>query len=287
MDRFRRLLAGVLLTLIVASATNITIGAPDTGGVENTRHNMSQSFLRGGSANMDTSRNDYGEVCVYCHTPHAASTTTNAPLWNRTMKNTVYQTYGDLIATGQTPSQPGVNSLVCLSCHDGTVAIDSIINMPGPGRHEPAQETSQNNGFLDQWTNPSGTNPIKHATLTDCLACHNKDNIFAPDFAVAVIGTDLSNDHPVGVTLPDTNLYGFREPNGQRGGIKFFDRDGNGRPDAGEIRYYNTGGGFKVECGSCHDPHGVSPTGPGGVHNPTFLRVSNATSAVCITCHVK
>ena len=34
-----------------------------------------------------------------------------------------------------------------------------------------------------------------------------------------------------------------------------------------------------VECASCHDPHTSA--------NPTFLRVSNAGSAVCLSCHVK
>ena len=34
-----------------------------------------------------------------------------------------------------------------------------------------------------------------------------------------------------------------------------------------------------VECASCHDPHSEV--------NPTFLRVSNNGSAVCLACHVK
>ncbi len=39
-----------------------------------------------------------------------------------------------------------------------------------------------------------------------------------------------------------------------------------------------------VECGSCHNVHdpglGMSPSGK-------FLRVSNAASALCLTCHKK
>ncbi|MGQ0524682.1 MAG: cytochrome c3 family protein, partial [Betaproteobacteria bacterium] len=31
--------------------------------------------------------------------------------------------------------------------------------------------------------------------------------------------------------------------------------------------------------GSCHDPHNYS--------NPTFLRVANNTSNLCLSCHVK
>ncbi|MDI6804067.1 MAG: cytochrome c3 family protein [Bacteroidota bacterium] len=35
-----------------------------------------------------------------------------------------------------------------------------------------------------------------------------------------------------------------------------------------------------LECGSCHNPHSVS-----GVS--MFLRVSNANSELCLTCHIK
>ncbi|MEQ1806315.1 MAG: hypothetical protein ABL900_13150, partial [Burkholderiaceae bacterium] len=53
-----------------------------------------------------------------------------------------------------------------------------------------------------------------------------------------------------------------------------------------------TGGlGPLVECASCHDPHVSSgqtgPTGTGRVAGETFLRISNASSAVCTACHVK
>jgi hypothetical protein len=41
--------------------------------------------------------------------------------------------------------------------------------------------------------------------------------------------------------------------------------------------------GPSVECASCHDPHVEA----GGVAGATFLRVSNAGSAVCLACHNK
>jgi hypothetical protein len=59
------------------------------------------------------------------------------------------------------------------------------------------------------------------------------------------------------------------------------------RADANEIRLYNTGEGYEVECASCHDPHGVPSAGPGSTFNPTFLRINNTGSAVCLTCHSK
>ena len=50
---------------------------------------------------------------------------------------------------------------------------------------------------------------------------------------------------------------------------------------------FESGDGFEVECGSCHDPHGVPSGGNGSAFLPTFLRVTNAGSAVCLTCHNK
>ncbi|UCD86037.1 MAG: cytochrome c3 family protein [Deltaproteobacteria bacterium] len=69
-------------------------------------------------------------------------------------------------------------------------------------------------------------------------------------------GADLSDDHPVSILL---------------------NADPNIEPEANVVLaglpiYAN-----QVECGSCHDPHDVT--------NPPFLRMSNAASALCTTCH--
>ena len=60
-----------------------------------------------------------------------------------------------------------------------------------------------------------------------------------------------------------------------------------GQADSNEIRLYNSGEGYEVECATCHDPHGVPSGGPGSIFNPTFLRVSNVGSGVCLSCHTK
>lgn len=267
------------------------------GSIGNTRHNMTQRQASGGGpsgVNMDQYRNDYEEVCVYCHTPHGANTNVTLPLWNRTMKATTYTTYNQLGTTSLTQAvvQPGANSLACLSCHDGQTAVDSIINMPGSGRYNPAQATSQNNAFLDTWNNARGPDASVHIGLSgaECLACHSAAagpvlGAGATDFTVFAIGTDLKNDHPVGVTFPATNGPGtdFNTPGGSKGNANFFDADSDTNMGKGDVRIYDG----KVECASCHDPHGV-PTGAAGtVFKPTFLRVANSGSALCLTCHAK
>ena len=260
------------------------------GSVANTRHNMTQRQPAGGGPSGDVMqpyRNDYGEVCVYCHTPHAASPGRPA-LWNHTIEARPYTLYGANSATLTQPvTQPGFNSLACLSCHDGQTAIDSIVNMPGSGRYQASQAGSVDTGFLDRWTN-AGPQTFVHANLTECMSCHAANagvvGAGATAFEAFNLGTDLSNDHPVGVAFPLGNPD-YKEPKAVRANLRFFDSNGNGRADKDEIRLYRAGDVYEVECASCHDPHGVP--GGDGKFNATFLRVNNAGSGVCLTCHSK
>lgn len=273
------------------------------GSVANTRHNLTQRQAAGGGPSgsiMDPYRNDYAEVCVYCHTPHGANSNVAVPLWNRTIKATTYITYADLGTTTLTQQvvQPGPNSLACLSCHDGQVGVDSVINMPGSGGYNAAQATAQSDTFLNAWTNPRGSDATVHLGLNPvpsqgCLACHSAGagivGAGATDFSIFVIGTDLRNDHPVGVRFPTgAAAVDFKPPNAARPGIAWFDTNSDARPGSNEVRLYDSGNGPMVECASCHDPHGVPSAGAGSQFNPTFLRVANNIgSALCLTCHTK
>lgn len=314
---FIRFISGIVLTsmaMLALADVDLPTKFTNRDSIANTRHNLTQSTIGAGATNMDPYRNDYGEVCVYCHTPHGASGTLAAPLWNRTQLNTSYTTY-DTLGTStltQAVTAPGVNSLTCLSCHDGTVAVDSIINMPNANTNGVAsdnylasQQSSQNEAFLDSWTNASGVEANVHLGLasaqngvseaTGCLACHSPDAGVlasgATDFRIFAIGTDLTNDHPVGITYPTARTVGadadFNATDGSLPGKMTWYDDGDGRPQKDEIRFYDTGDGPEVECSSCHDPHGVPSGGAGSQFNATFLRTANSGSAVCQTCHNK
>jgi hypothetical protein len=274
----------------------------NSGGITNTRHNLTQNPIGSGSTMMDRSRNNYNEVCVYCHTPHGANTKVAAPLWNRTASAGPYKTYeqGKSSTFSGTVSSPGNNSITCLSCHDGTLGVDSIINMPGSGKYSEAQESSQSNSFLnDNWDNTSGIDANLHVGLNaettgdGCLACHDVDAGLvagdgATDFTAMALGTDLTNDHPVGVLFPVAEQgNNFNTLTFTKDGIGAYDNDLSGNITKGDIRVYDTGQDLEVECASCHDPHGVPSLGPGSVNFPSFLRVSNSESKVCLTCHNK
>ncbi len=298
---------GLLLALLAINAWALPGASTkfsNIGSIVNTRHNLTQQPIGAGASFMNNARNNYGEVCVYCHTPHTNNTTPQMPLWNRTIKATTYTTYDQLGTStlNEVVSQPGSNSLTCLSCHDGQTAIDSIMNMPGSGMAMNSQSTSQNNAFLDTWPGGPGYSAYGgHGTLEvsttafgnygECMSCHSvtgpqHDPGSMPVFDTYYIGTDLRDDHPVGITYPTTNGSGtdWNTPAGSKGTSLYFEVNGNGYMDKDEIRTYNG----QVECASCHDPHGVPSAGVGSVFKPTFLRVDNASgSAVCFTCHNK
>jgi hypothetical protein len=309
---FAAMLTSALVGLVAPPAySEPPSKAPNFGGISNTRHNMTQSYLGGNAGWMSLSRNDYGEVCVYCHTPHGANANVTAPLWNRTIRDTTYTTYNQLgtSSASQTYSRPGAASLMCLTCHDGQTATDSIINMPGSGRYDAGQVAAQNNSFLDAWPGGPGTSFYGgHGTLSntpatlgnygECMACHSingdqNDPGTMPIFDVFFIDTDLRNDHPVGVSFPAITGAGtdWKSPSGNKivNGLatQFFDEDSDTRMDKSDIRLYNSGSGPEVECASCHDPHGVPTGGPASLFNAAFLRKTNDNSAVCQTCHAK
>ena len=65
--------------------------------------------------------------CTYCHAPHSGLATGKA-LWNQTLTRQVYNLYTST-TYHQVGEQPvlGANSNLCLSCHDGTVAVGQTL----------------------------------------------------------------------------------------------------------------------------------------------------------------
>jgi len=77
-----------------------------------------------------------GQICQPCHAPHNPNTTvSNAPLWNHAVTVSTYTLYSSpSLDAGILPgslNQPRGFSKLCLSCHDGTVAVDAYAGSPG------------------------------------------------------------------------------------------------------------------------------------------------------------
>jgi predicted CXXCH cytochrome family protein len=252
-------------------------------GVANTRHNLGSSAGPAGRNQVS----DTDEICVFCHTPHGADVSNPAPLWNKRLATGAsYTTYASINSStmnaefasdGVGGTSVGSVSLACLSCHDGTQAMDNIINAPGSGGLTAGGGGT--NGLAYNW----GTSPRIDAGGFGLLT------------GVANLGSDLSNDHPIGIQYcgggPNNASPGaacndtdFVAPTSATigGALAFWvDTGGAGRQKTDMILYNRTftaGAGPSVECASCHDPHS---------ENTTFLRIANTGSAVCLACHVK
>jgi predicted CXXCH cytochrome family protein len=118
-----------------------------------------------------------GQVCVTCHHSSSAYASTTAPLWNHELSTRTYTLYRS--PTMKAPlGQPGKVSRLCLSCHDGTVAIDSYAGQGG------TQYISQANHL---GTMLAGDHPIGFV-YDSALAAAN-GSLFDPGTKVVTIGS--------------------------------------------------------------------------------------------------
>ena len=268
-------------TLAIAGAAALMLlGSAANAQIVGSKHDL-------GAATSNTT-----EVCVFCHTPHGSNLSAQAPLWNKTLPSNTYDRYAVTSTLDGDNAPVGSVSMACLSCHDGTAAVDAVLNAPGAG---------MGSGQIDAAT--------FGANMSDYLANAGGTGPFTP---VPVIGTDLRNDHPVSIQYAGGGLVAGGTVGLQTG---FADNGFN-------AAYYDTINGFDawwvdtaggtagqrektdvilytradaingsgetepfVECASCHDPHNSSTEIVG--EQVSFLRVSNQSSDLCLTCHDK
>lgn len=105
-------------SLLAAVAVLVPLAASGQGMV-GSRHDFSSTGW--GWAFM-SGPND--EICLPCHTPHSALAVTEAPLWNHEVTSATFAVYTRTTVDALI-GQPNGTSKMCLSCHDGTVALDS------------------------------------------------------------------------------------------------------------------------------------------------------------------
>ncbi|MBI5921638.1 MAG: cytochrome c3 family protein [Betaproteobacteria bacterium] len=225
--------------IAIVSLLLATISTPLYGGsVTGTRHDLSTAGTP--------------QVCEFCHTPHAANTNiSGTPLWNRAETTQTFTLYGS--ATMNTAvGQPRTASRLCLSCHDGVNASTSVHGNTVSTKHDLVK--------------PPGHPAPDMTSEPNCERCHS--NMWGHKKRTLVLGTDLSNDHPISMTYPTpAQDPGFNTPSDNLKGW------GGTSPNA--VKLY---GGY-VECGSCHNVHDND--------NAPFLRTTNFNSALCLTCHKK
>jgi len=85
--------------------------------------------VRAGSGSIRGTPHDLSPVpgggsCSFCHTPHGALPGT--PLWSHKLSTAVYKIYESSSLKAKV-GQPTGSSKLCLSCHDGTVALTETL----------------------------------------------------------------------------------------------------------------------------------------------------------------
>lgn len=203
---------GAFAVLSLAAAGLLALPAPARAQTQIARtvHNLTPTGPGTAKTTQPTG------LCVFCHTPHNANPT--RALWNRELPGVTYQIYSSSTLKALL-NQPTGTSRLCLSCHDGVLALGNL-RVPPPG------------------------GPLTLGALT----------------GKAVLGTDLSNDHPISFTY-DGALAVTRgqlaDPSTLPSVIHLDDQ--------------------QLQCTSCHDPHED--------RRAKFLRMDNRYGALCTACH--
>jgi predicted CXXCH cytochrome family protein len=215
--------------------------------------------LSAGSALTNSNTTIGGQTCVFCHTPHNASAT--LPLWNRSAAAGAYTVYTSTTMNATAPTAAAIQSSVsgaCLSCHDGSIAVDVLSNVNGAAFAGATfiVKTGATGAKATYGNSGGGTNNIMNG-------------------GIPFIGTDLRNDHPVTIRYSQSvTATPLEFVDSVQGTNKVTVGASGPLPLYGAVKADAT-----VECASCHNPHSNT--------NGSFLRKPNTGSALCLTCHIK
>ncbi|MBI4602055.1 MAG: hypothetical protein HY721_08845 [Planctomycetes bacterium] len=222
--------------------------------VKDTVHNLSASGPGQVRAQSET------EVCIFCHTPHGSAGV--EPLWNRSVAPGPYLIYQSTSLRAQV-GQPTGASKLCLSCHDGTIALGSVLSRPQP------------------------------------IAMAGSDRMPA---GPTNLGTDLSDDHPVSFSYA-SSLAGSSAELVQTAAIPApvtLDKNGEVQCTSCHEPHDNSYGDFLARpnvagalCTSCHRPLSWTTSGhatSSALVSPDVASVLEADAAsvaqnACKGCH--
>ncbi len=225
-------------TVQAIDSTTGSHAAPAGSGIKNSKHDLSSltgldTFYP--SITSTGTKDPLDRVCIWCHAPHHTMVTADAagieylPLWNHEVTHQTYTVYESDFGEGPEASgmagvgvahdneqfadrhllnavshgelgQPGGVSRLCLSCHDGSVAVNEY------GR-DPQREYSQsgNNGakINAQWM--IGGNP--YGLLNHHPIGFNYLAVAAVDDEIADPSTPISGSGSAEMTTIGSLLY--------------------------------------------------------------------------------
>ncbi|GFO64829.1 cytochrome C [Geomonas paludis] len=291
----KKVIASVVAVGCLAAAGAAFAGYQAGTGVNGSLHDMNGIA----SANQDKA----GRVCVFCHAPHHAIKddlgATNYPLWNHTLVDpTKYTGYTWATPANATFGVADINvatvitdpligpSRLCMSCHDGAIAID------------------QHGGLDGTMAQAGGTTVANRAKLTNDLSNTHPigfDYNAAATARNAAAGNGSATAGGAAEIVPSD--YGFAT------GINVVSTVAN-QPIAGQgvynevLRGQPTDTGFKpikdtlfqgtyMTCATCHEVHNKENAIQDAYTDDAtkapnyFLYAKENKSLICLSCHIK
>ena len=241
-------LAVLGLAAVALLALPVTTRAAINKGIEGSVHDFS----------TNSSWNTRKGVCSACHSAHNTDPNQVAPLWNHATTVGPFIPY-DSPTFNAGSHQPSGHSLACLSCHDGTVAINQsisgVLGTNGPVYIDPGATISADLHV---------THPIS----------------FTYDSALAANDGALEDPAVYKIGDPKTALTLSTAP---------VPPTWSGTPLSGKTINQALLSGGKMQCSSCHDVHKQEGSAP---ESGILVRISGNDSTgrgslICRTCHIK
>lgn len=234
-----------------------------------------------GSAHDFSPAKDGRQACQFCHTPHMALA--NTPLWNHTLSNAVYTIYQSSSLDSEV-GQPTGSSKLCLSCHDGTIALESSVRGGGGKTYMPPGKTNIGTDLSDDHPISfvySAELPAKDPQLRDptllpdeitldkfgemqCVTCHDPHDDTFGNFLVT---TNIKSN----LCLKCHDLYGWTGSMHEASNALVQSANDDYLRDTGYETVSDTG------CLSCHQPHSAG--------HPERLFHFEKEEDNCFSCH--
>jgi hypothetical protein len=175
--------------IIIAMAMVLCLGLAGIASatIVNSLHDFSNNAANPSKTN-DGLGTSTGQVCVFCHHPHRGADGTNgagdALLWNmNSVSAASFDVYNGVATFDANSSSAAVTSsapqsFLCMTCHDGAIAVGSLVQKPRDGTKTTA----------DWWLDAAAN-------------------------GAADLGATLADDHPVNFTYADAVAGGGIQTN--------------------------------------------------------------------------
>ncbi|MGD9488434.1 MAG: cytochrome c3 family protein [Calditrichaceae bacterium] len=149
---------------------------------------LAQSIVGSAHDFSSAAWNTSDQICIVCHTTHNADVSvSDAPLWNHEMTSATFTPYSSA-SMNATVGQPDASSKLCMSCHDGTIAVDNYGGQTG-GSH-----FITGNSLVG--TDLSDDHPVSFTY--DAALANSDGGLYDPTTANSGMGGTISNDMLIG-----------------------------------------------------------------------------------------